>query len=777
MSPTLADCSDQCIILEAQSSQRCAACSLLPSGDLAYDCSNVDVEPALECPAVDETGSCTDEFVSWTCPTTLGRGFSCVSPQQNFLNASLTPVVYCQNRIFGAQSLSNCGSDICIIQRSDPPDVCNSCKLLPNGKFQYDCTNLFQAVNCSLTDAEGSCVSFPNEPEEVDVVRAATGAPTLDSNNDSNKSDAWSTSIYGLPPDVFNFISDILGLVTNILLGASVVSAYPMIIGRHLHQGHAVPMDVLGTTPSNSLHAMRMCHVMKYTLPGFSFVFFLLVADFSHAIADLDLEFVQRNRKGNDDFVLNLSTEYRNPLRPLELIGDIITARTSAEVQDAKVESILTSFLRASHLIARGGSPFVVQPGENRTKRVLGGLEGSFYEHNIGNDYISEISTEIPLNCAGTEQANQTGVGTPPFDRPIKHTINIPNCEFSALRQSGIYQPKGETARILARIAFVTSSSVGQHNTSLFLRKDGRLFKDFSLPPEDKQLARDRENWRAGRTVSSIDGVQVGNITIPFNSTVIASGRRFDTGLELKSTYEYALLGEVEGPCPAPPHASSTPTESLACLVSATLTCDEFPEDTQSIGHEIFSPTNEPSECTLRELDIVWGTGFVVDKELTMVVGSLYSVTQPTTFDLSDRTFYTNAIFAALFAMGTLASEPSNEEVVVAEFGAFYLSFMLLPLFLAMILFLLSGYQRNTDTKKIPQSSWQLMALARKDGDFLPMDGSPDHNLALRYIGADDSPDMASNELSTDRSEQPQVLRVVHDPSRNWRAAAINSQR
>jgi hypothetical protein len=92
-----------------------------------------------------------------------------------------------------------------------------------------------------------------------------------------------------------------------------------------------------------------------------------------------------------------------------------------------------------------------------------------------------------------------------------------------------------------------------QEDTKLAVKT---LADSFYVTPE-KRLALDREDWKAGRVYSGIDGIQVGNLTIKLGRVVLASGRESlsDGGLNDDMIYSgnvrnYVLVGEIPGECP-----------------------------------------------------------------------------------------------------------------------------------------------------------------------------------------------------------------------------------
>lgn len=101
------------------------------------------------------------------------------------------------------------------------------------------------------------------------------------------------------------------------------------------------------------------------------------------------------------------------------------------------------------------------------------------------------------------------------------------------------------------------------------------------------------------------------------------------------------------------------------------------------------------------------------------VVGSLFSRIQPSIVDGSDRAFRINALFGALFALGTLDERPSVITVVRPRINGIYVTFMTIPVILALCCLLFScTYQGKS--LPVPTNSWELMILGRSEKDKIP---------------------------------------------------------
>jgi len=212
-------------------------------------------------------------------------------------------------------------------------------------------------------------------------------------------------------------------------------------------------------------------------------------------------------------------------------------------------------------------------------------------------------------------------------DPPVNFTSWVPNCIFSGIRQSGIYSAEEvlEEAEIL-EFAFTIDGYLEPEGYGLL--RNGDFASLVILTPEDKKLARDRDDLRKGRVVQGVEGVQYGNFFIPFASTVIASGANLykvrDPPWKFKRLY--SLVAEVRGSCP--PLASGRSISGLECLVLVSLFCDEFVEDFEIYAGS-HSEANSSTNCEVEDTFLIWGKNFVADSKLAAAVAGVYSVIQP----------------------------------------------------------------------------------------------------------------------------------------------------
>ena len=193
--PTLDSCESRCLLATADASTYsdiCRSCTLLQSGEFAYDCSNLF--PGIECPQRDANGNCGGQHVHWECdPFFETPGFSCRAeriPAFIYDDKDQGDMeVRCANDISG-KTIGDCEYPFCEIntgifglynygnekevtqikqdlQTGERTIVaCSSCQVLPSGGFAYDCVNAFPNITCPVLFPNGTCAKTSNASEE-----------------------------------------------------------------------------------------------------------------------------------------------------------------------------------------------------------------------------------------------------------------------------------------------------------------------------------------------------------------------------------------------------------------------------------------------------------------------------------------------------------------------------------------------------------------------------------------------------------------------------------
>jgi hypothetical protein len=201
----------------------------------------------------------------------------------------------------------------------------------------------------------------------------------------------------------------------------------------------------------------------------------------------------------------------------------------------------------------------------------------------------------------------------------------VPNCSFNGLRLSGIYEEEedGDNDEKATNTSSSSSSSayiveyaytekeeaiaeLGEHKYGLV--KSGHVVDQVLLTFSDRILARDRDDWKKGRTVSGIDGVRYGKYNVTFTNTVISSGpflrleaSQYGTDATIDSVdwaqwSSYLLVATVDE-CPPRPSGSVELDDGLQCLGFIFLECERFAEDVENYPTEL--STNETSICEI----------------------------------------------------------------------------------------------------------------------------------------------------------------------------------
>ena len=759
-SRTKGECSSLCILaspipgIDGQTTQ-CTSCALLENGEFVYDCKNLF--PNAACPARDGKGYCQD-YIHWLCsrPPRAGLGYFCqVQNEANnpaFIydsipNSDIATTLFCSNDIAGLNA-SDCEDPLCAIILET--GACADCKVvsppanldksdISSLVFTYDCLTAIPDLACGKLLENGTCSNRSVDSIQPDNT-TYWNVPTFlvesqRSFNEDDQGTGW--TLKNIDPTAFNVMMDIYDKIIMLLFGAAMAIFFPTFLSWQLKRDKVVAACDLGHVPGDFWNALRSFRSWQLSVFGVTLVSLVIVADFAHSIADAGLGFVPVQEKGGMDTVLALGTSpgKRNPHRPMETAGDPALLRTFANNlnnQQGNWEasrpesSALGEYLAAVALIARGGSPFAQQ---NQTswrvvaKALYAQVNASWRNYYVDHDAapLVEMDLEVPLDCYDVEMAKneRIALGNEMFDDPIEMVAWVPNCTLTAKRPSGIYGASSKSAEIVEMLEINDILYLTDQGANIRLTNGTQSFVSFMASPASKKLARDREDWTKGREFFDVDGLEIGNLSIPFASVFLASGTNsaMDVVDNITPRKEYALVAEVDGNCP--PRPSGLHSGDEQCMVLILLQCDSFPEDSAIIVHDIYAPQIESSKCDLIQFSIVWGKHYEADQELVSVVAGIFGMTRPSLWRNSVRTFYQNGVFAALFAMGLVEERRSIKEVVRPRVSVAFVVFMALPLFLSVSFALFAIWARR-HTLHIPGDTWELLVTGAEDFQLIP---------------------------------------------------------
>ena len=844
--PPRESCVPSCQLYDLLTEELCNECGLTPSNEVVYDCRNV-FPPTDEnnvtadvstCLAKNTRGECTNSptepsYIGWLCTSgdAFGTGYLCIrrsfmwpipNPAFDQTNASIVPgsytTVLCANDI-GGMNVADCEQPFCSILLGVFADshgigkeqgghiLCESCEVLPENashSFAYDCAEAFPDMVCPIRDASGTCI-VP-EPEQIlppSDIASIIEQFELDSNTTS--SSAWGWTVIRLHPTTFNVMSDIFAYFTRIAIGMAIASLYPLLMTLRLRRGQAIPLDELGQMPSDFVTSLK--HVFNISGPMVLLAILLAFADFSHSVADVGLDFETDTKEGQPMPVLVLEPDKRNSRRPIQLSGDPVNVRTNAEsklsffgidVDKGRTQDVLVdAYVAATSLIARGGSPFVSNvPMAERTtlqNAALANVSGFVGSFVPGDRPVAYMAKEIPLDCSNVAMAivDQISSGNRDFDISVENIAWVPNCTLTGTRSSGIFGSDSSTlAQQQAQILENAHIKLDATNFDVFLRNSTDIFQVFEATAEDKRLARDREDWTQGRSMTSVTGIVIGNLTIDLGTVVFATGwdvigSFFNPVVERR---EYGLIGEIPQKCPARPSGLPV-TDDVECIAIVTVECNIFREDIVPHVHEVYGPLTESTECALNGVRLVWGRNFLADSELVAVVVGLYGIVRPVIWDDGDRRFQENGILAAIFALGTVEERASIETVVRARVNIVYVLFMLFPVVFTFVLVFLM-HQCYRFCLAVPKSPWELMVQA-KGSSLIPERPYPgeefpalDKNLVYGLYFDDEQgkamlgithkscigkiqekANSQDDEASLSTQKEPETADTTHDPS------------
>ncbi|CAJ1945476.1 unnamed protein product [Cylindrotheca closterium] len=800
-------CDKDCVMVYSTTelgTEYCTSCALIGT-DVVYDCRNLlnvtsisseqdyKEDAVSSCASRNVDGDCGD-YVHWECIIS-GLGYSCqntnrrwlfedfVFPYDDMLGRSDDFTVYCTTDITGL-SLSRCENPACLIGNPDPFAYCASCTVLQNSSsphsFAYDCGSAsFQTwdLACPILDENGDCQEYV-DPFNVSLTvtnENVKGMPSssVGQSDEDEVDERWTWTIQNIDPTTLNVLADLFGFATRTFFGFAFAAVYPLIVTWQLGRyKKTIPLNHLGVVPGDVVQAFGSLPSMAWTAPAIAVALLLFVADFSHTIAMFGFDFIDEEVPGRLDTILRISTtaQDRNLMRSFISAGDpeqfrtlsISNAIKKGRIIEGREQTMLwESFFRSVGAIARAASPFVqVAIRPKRGTLVFGGFQ---YDTTYMPDdsAIVSMATEIPLICESShpaiiEEAMTGGA----LDETVYNTAVIPNCTFLGIRPSGVFSGSLEQVEIVEKMS-TPPWIAGFVGDEVQLKNGEELFYSFVLDHEQRKLARDRDDWKKGRTLDNvIDGIQIGNETIEFGRVVLASGNSLASDVTIGSGRKYySLFAEIVGECPNRP--SGLQSTGTQCLAIVRNECDSFPEDTDALYNKIYAPLTSSVSCEISEVTFIWGRNFAVDGELVSVVAGVYGQVRPTLNEL--RSFEENVIPAALFSLGVLHLAPTVASTVKAEVDIKFIVFLLLPIALGLAAALVAYCNRKI-ILPIPQTPWELMVVGKEEPSIPsrnkrsdPFPEMPD-DLVLYFFDAKE--DLPEEQLGSRIFRTSQIQRV-----------------
>lgn len=579
----------------------------------------------------------------------------------------------------------------------------------------------------------------------VTANQSTTGAQDAQDSEDGS----WiSYTFEKIDPELFNQIAELFGTVAGWIYGVAIAGIYGSIMTWHLRRGNSIPASELGNIPGDTFESLLLGWSLK-SFPAVVLVLLLGIGDFSKTVALEGLTFPLVRQEGPEDTVLSLATMDRNSQRLPQTAGDPPSLRSVAipdifydflALNDTEVlgayqsfQDLIHGYLDAADLVARGASPLT----NSTTPQIRESTNyyGVGTEMRANRDYgpVVSMDMQIPLLCDSSSMVpvNLSQSKTSSREPSIQYQSLVANCSFSQVRQSGILE---ETADKIEILEFATNQV--ENRDKVYLSDGSNLFRKFDTTKQFRELARDKADWKRGRDVSFlIKGVRYGDKHFPLQTAVVATGSPSvpnfhfidnNSVLGWEHVNNHIVVGHFAEECPPRPSGGSmedTYGRTVSCLAFMELTCDSFPEDHESVKlgipsmnlGAVYLGKSNPS-CTFYDFSIVWGNNFDVDEELVSVVAGVYGRVRPNSFvsAFAPLDFFFHSIPAALFAMGTLDTEPSLKLVVRPRINGLFIFFMFFPLMIGLALYLavrLTAERRSP----IPEDPLDLLCLAREE--------------------------------------------------------------
>uniref|UniRef100_A0A7S2EK41 Uncharacterized protein n=1 Tax=Ditylum brightwellii TaxID=49249 RepID=A0A7S2EK41_9STRA len=551
--------------------------------------------------------------------------------------------------------------------------------------------------------------------------------------------------LLSIDSSTFNILSDLIGKIGSFALIYAVGSFFNFLMTHHLKTRKTIPLEYLGVTPERIDQCLKFTKDSGVSLSTIALILLLLIAEFSHTVSDADLSFETVSLPSEEDIVLDMSPKSRNSAFLYQVVGEppsnarsTIFAIDDNDGVGRNSQELVNAFLSAGDSIARGTSPFVLHPKGNRVETVdflIYGVpffvdQGDTNLNDDGESFLSRMKQKIPLNCASMEmkRISQKTLGV--SDSSILSDVFeasslLPNCDFSQLRKSGIYGDDHVPSTTVTDFATYIVGGKDSSKSQIKLRFSDGDSTEFFIPQVARKLARDREDWKEGRTISGINAIVHNGVSSVKLGKIVFSNAGAFVGPSITSdslqgnSDEYMFVAEIEDECPQPPGVWYSGRRECLAIIDAV--CEPFPEDTlivpidfaQSSLGMTFPSTNR---CRVWKVHYLWGNGFGLPIEYTFLaaVAGVIARNNLLMSNLFQDTLIINAIPAAMFLLASLSMDLSQKEEVRPSVGYLWLFFILLPLVLGGIIFFFSCIFKSRSLP-IPQNQWEFMIVGKED--------------------------------------------------------------
>ena len=192
-------------------------------------------------------------------------------------------------------------------------------------------------ADCSAIIINGTCKEPPppDDPQRAVWIRGvndtrhqammtgtqATTTTFATSSESSENGDQWAWTLQRIHPTAFNVASDLFSYFTRVVIGGAIATLYAALLTWQIHLRRPVPLAQLGELPRDAMQGLVALPHWQWSLPALSLVALLLVADFSHSVADVGLKFPNVPVEGPPEPVLVVASDKRNHQRPMEMAG------------------------------------------------------------------------------------------------------------------------------------------------------------------------------------------------------------------------------------------------------------------------------------------------------------------------------------------------------------------------------------------------------------------------------------------------------------------------
>ena len=456
------------------------------------------------------------------------------------------------------------------------------------------------------------------------------------------------------------------------------------------------------------------------------------------------------------------------------IVDDDTATLTNGDLQSlVQYEAATNTFLAAADAIARGESVFLTE--QQRLDPYVLTLGANYLQEQqqqdnttisvdrsalmtdatslfVQDSFLVAMDLEIPLECNSGQddmKNNDENPAIPPLLRfpetrgvlgDFQATSAVPDCSFTSTRASSVFRAdQPPQVQVTAYQSYRqqiddNDDAVNPENARLDLlpagsnegvqfQTDDDNFNDpavFDFPSAGSRLARDRVDFRKGRTVGGFGGVRIrksqstsdladSELLIPFGRTMFASGGvsgqgKTDSFLG-RDTVLLSYVDDKEACGKDPSGATDT-----SCFVVTSMRCGMALVEGNSQYWEMSNRCDQ-----IQQVEMIWGRGVEFDEQLLVAIAGTYGRNLKHSDTLqAKRSLAMHSLLAATFSLASLEYQPSIALSRSTTINTLFLAFMAVP----VVLCLVAGAIRivgNRQVVPLPDDGMKMWLLANSN--------------------------------------------------------------